>query len=165
MTCLPCLSYWQRISPPLPAFAPCRGTPGLPANRPPARQGAKAFQSRPRHHSCCENAHWACFRSRASKKMLASPFTGSPAISALRHPSSQAGLGNDIADQKSGGHRHSQGCSLHNRPNPIPTLRSQRSMAPQDNHDGALAVPWRNQGVATVLSGRQDHPQMAGEFR
>ena len=32
------------------------------------------------------------------------------------------GLGNGTADEKSGGQRHSQGCSLHNRPNPIPKL-------------------------------------------
>ena len=60
------------------------------------------------------------------------------------------GLGNGTADQRPG-ERYSQGCSLHNRPNPIPTLDG----VSRDNHDGAVAVPSGYEGGSTVLSGRQ----------
>jgi len=44
-------------------------------------------------------------------------------------------------------------------------IRSQSSTVSRDNHDRGPAVPWGNQGVVTVLSGRQVHPQQIREFR
>jgi hypothetical protein len=58
-------------------------------------------------------------------------------------------LGNGAADQKSGGQRHSQGCSFHSLPNPI-----QSSMVTITTTTVLWLFRWGNQCMARVLSGR-----------